>query len=100
MSLYNTICVLSVLKYKHSCNEGSDIEIEKIFSFYGIGTMQITSAACRTARPRQIRRRARHTKIAKSVAMHSIKYIQGEATKKVNRFFRPQFIRGEQIGLV
>src|SRR6185312_12318194 len=88
---------------KHSCNEGSDIEIEKIFSFYGIGTMQITSAACRTARPRQIRRRARHAKIAKSVATHSIEYIyiRGEATKKVNKFFiEPQFIKGEQIGLV
>ena len=67
--------------------------------------MQITSAVCRTARPRQIRRTARHAKIAKSVETHSIEYIRGEATKKGNRFFHqrerePQFIRDEQIGLV
>ena len=72
----------------------------KKFLILWLGTMQITSAICRTARPRQIRRRARHTKITKSVASYSIEYIRGEATKKVNRFFRPLFIRSERIDLV
>ena len=67
--------------------------------------MQITSAVCRADPAKFVS--ARHAKIAKSVATHSIEYSIYEARqqKKLTDFFHqrerePQFIRGEQIGIV
>ena len=63
--------------------------------------MQITSAVCRTARPRQIFVEEQDMPRLQSLLRRIQSNIyEVEATKKVNRFFRPQFIRGEQIGLV
>ena len=85
MSLYNTICVLLCTTYSTRLilivvMKAATLKSKK-FSFYGIGTMQITSAVCRAARPAKFVR-ARHAKIAKSVATHSIEYSIYEARQQ------------------